>query len=161
MKYFSAVCIVLSLSFALPAIAVDTKSPATSPAMTEAQIIERTETISKGLRCVVCQNQSIADSESTLAEDMRSLVEKRVRIGETDDEVRTYMQDRYGDFILMKPPFKPYTVLLWFGPFLLLAGGGYWYWRTVQARKLAPETTESFTPDEAERLKAIMKDDTT
>lgn len=79
--------------------------------------------ISAELRCLVCQNQTIADSHAALAVDLKNQVREMVREGKTQDEVVDYMVERYGDFVRYRPPVKPETYLLWVGPFLLLAGG--------------------------------------
>lgn len=84
----------------------------------------RAREISKNLRCLVCQNQSIDESNAELAADIRRLVRERLVAGDTDDQVIQYMVDRYGDFVLLKPPFKPITYLLWFAPILLFASAG-------------------------------------
>ena len=73
------------------------------------------------LRCLVCQNQTIADSHASLAEDLRQQVREMIQQGKTDDEIRDFMTQRYGDFVLYKPPFKAQTALLWIGPALLMA----------------------------------------
>lgn len=78
------------------------------------------ENITKQLRCLVCQNQTLADSSAGLAEDLRAEVAQRVRAGESDKDIFTFMVDRYGDFILYNPPLKRTTILLWLGPFVLL-----------------------------------------
>jgi cytochrome c-type biogenesis protein CcmH len=74
------------------------------------------------LRCLVCQNQTIADSHSDLAADLRQQIREQLVLGRSDDDIRRFMTDRYGDFVLYKPPFKATTALLWVGPPLLLAG---------------------------------------
>lgn len=79
--------------------------------------------ISEELRCLVCQNQTIADSHADLAIDLRNQVREMLRKGMSDKDVVDYMVHRYGDFVLYRPPLKPITWLLWFGPFLLLLGG--------------------------------------
>lgn len=85
----------------------------------------RAQAIDRSLRCVVCQNESIAESDAVLAADLRAIVRERVAAGDSDDEVRSYLVARYGEFVLMKPPMGPETWLLWFGPLLvLLVGGG-------------------------------------
>ena len=94
-----------------------------APAASDPALEERMLLIAAELRCLVCQNQTIADSHAGLAEDLREEIRKQLRAGRSDDEVRRYMTDRYGDFILYRPPFKPTTVLLWLGPALLLAIG--------------------------------------
>jgi cytochrome c-type biogenesis protein CcmH len=83
----------------------------------------RARTISAGLRCLVCQNQSIDDSEAPLARDLRLLVRKRLLAGDSDDAARDYLVARYGDFVLLKPPFQADTVLLWSSPFIVLLIG--------------------------------------
>ncbi|MBX6321857.1 MAG: cytochrome c-type biogenesis protein CcmH, partial [Rhodospirillaceae bacterium] len=80
----------------------------------------RAREISRGIRCMVCQSENIDDSEADLAHDLRVIVRERLKAGDTDDEVRQYLVARYGDFILMKPPLKPSTWLLWFGPAAIL-----------------------------------------
>ncbi len=77
----------------------------------------------RDFRCLVCQNQSIEDSDAPLAEDLRAIVRERVEAGDTDSEVRKYLVDRYGDWVLLKPPFRPRTAVLWLAPFLLLLAG--------------------------------------
>lgn len=84
---------------------------------------ERFHQILEELRCLVCQNQTLADSSSELANDLRVEVKEMLEKGATNKEVITFMSDRYGDFVLYKPPLKPRTFLLWFGPFLLLFVG--------------------------------------
>jgi len=75
------------------------------------------------LRCLVCQNQNLADSNAELAQDMRQLTYEMVRRGASDEEIVTFMVDRYGDFVLYRPPLKAATLFLWVGPFVILAGG--------------------------------------
>lgn len=85
----------------------------------------RARALSTELRCMVCQNESIDDSHADLARDLRLLVRERLKAGDSDDAIRAYLVQRYGDFILLKPPFKPSTLLLWAAPVLvLLLGGG-------------------------------------
>jgi cytochrome c-type biogenesis protein CcmH len=84
----------------------------------------------KNLRCLVCQNQDLADSNAGLAKDLREQVYHLVQEGKTDNEVEQYLADRYGDFVLFKPPVKGLTLLLWFGPLLFLILGVLIFWRT-------------------------------
>ncbi|MFA6302990.1 MAG: cytochrome c-type biogenesis protein [Legionella sp.] len=84
----------------------------------------------KDLRCLVCQNQDLADSNAPLAKDLRDQVYLMVQDGKTDSEINEYLTDRYGDFILFKPPVKAITYLLWFGPFVFLVLGFVIFWRT-------------------------------
>ena len=104
----------LMLVVALPADAVDPREILDDPLLET-----RAREISKGLRCVVCQNQSIDDSDATLARDLRVLVRERLVAGDSDSEVIDYVVSRYGDFVLLKPPFKAATLVLWLGPLLI------------------------------------------
>lgn len=88
----------------------------------------------KDLRCLVCQNQDLADSNAELAKDLRLQVYQLVKEGKSDSEINDYLTSRYGDFILFKPPVKAVTVLLWFGPFLFLLLGFLIFWRTCFKR---------------------------
>ena len=125
----------------------------------DAEIVDtRTETISKTLRCVVCQNQSIYDSNAPLAEDMRRLVRKRVEAGDSDDEVRDYLRDRYGDYVLMTPPLQMNTILLWAGPVILFLFGGLWYFRRLHAAPRAETARQELTAEDRARVAAALAD---
>ena len=92
------------------------------------------------LRCLVCQNQSIADSSAPLAQDLRSRVLEMINEGSSDAEIKTFMTDRYGDFVLYAPPVKPATWVLWFGPAVILLGGMLFLAMTLRRRmRLTPE----------------------
>ena len=84
---------------------------------------ERARMLSQNIRCLVCQNQSIDDSNATLAKDLRALVREKLTAGATNDEIFDFLVDRYGDFILLNPPFKPSTYVLWYGPLIFLIVG--------------------------------------
>ena len=88
----------------------------------------------KELRCLVCQNQDLADSNAELAKDLRLEVYQLVKTGKSDNEIKEYLSARYGDFILFKPPVKAVTLLLWFGPLLFLIAGIVIFWRTCFKR---------------------------
>jgi cytochrome c-type biogenesis protein CcmH len=101
----------------------------------------RAQEISRGIRCVVCQTESIDESDADIAHDLRVLVREQLKAGATDDQVRAFLVARYGDFILLKPPFEARTFLVWTGPFLLLIGAGagvFFYYRKVQRREAVP-----------------------
>lgn len=119
----------------------------------------RTETISKTLRCVVCQNQSIYDSNAPLAEDMRRLVRKRVEAGDSDDETREYLRERYGDYVLMSPPLQMNTLLLWAGPLILVLLGGFWF--LMRLRSGEPDPIAVLSDEDRARVAAALsnKDD--
>ena len=108
------------------------------------------------LRCLVCQNQTIADSNAELANDLRGQIREQIAAGRTDDEILTYMVDRYGDFVLYQPPFKATTVLLWAGPALLLVGGLFILLRNLR-RQPAAEST--LTDEERARAKRLLDGD--
>jgi cytochrome c-type biogenesis protein CcmH len=95
----------------------------------------RAREISAGLRCLVCQNQSIDDSDAPLARDLRLLVRERLKTGDTDGEVRDYLVARYGDFILLKPPFEWATLILWLTPAAVLVAGGLIAVRRFRTRR--------------------------
>jgi cytochrome c-type biogenesis protein CcmH len=91
--------------------------------LADPQAEARARSLMEDLRCLVCQNQSIADSDATLAEDLRRLVRERIGAGDSDAQVKAYLVQRYGNWILLDPPVTPATWLLWFGPLLMLGGG--------------------------------------
>lgn len=93
----------------------------------DAEVEARAKEVGRSLRCVVCQNQSIDESDAPLAADMRKLVRLRLREGDSNVEVIDYMQERYGDYVLLKPPVQTNTYILWFAPFLLLVSGLIWF----------------------------------
>ncbi len=107
-------------------------------------IEQRMVNLSTDLRCLVCQNETLAGSHAELAEDLRREIRQQMKQGKNDDEVIKYLTDRYGDFVLYKPPFRSYTLLLWLGPFLFLAiGGGVWYLTLKRRRSLRADTEVS------------------
>ena len=116
----------------------------------------RARTLSEELRCMVCQNQSIDDSDAPLARDIRLLIRQRIGEGESNDAVRTYLVSRYGDFILLKPPLKPETLLLWLSAPLTLAAG---LAAVLVARRRQPAATAALTAEEEARLEALTKRD--
>jgi cytochrome c-type biogenesis protein CcmH len=121
----------------------------------------RAREVSKELRCLVCQNQSIDDSDAELARDLRLLVRERVAAGDSNDEVVDYVVSRYGDFVLLKPPFKAATYLLWLGPALILGVGliaiGLFYRRRVSSG--AGVETGGLSESERARLARLMDDE--
>ena len=122
----------------------------------EAELDQRTDAISKTLRCVVCQNQSIYDSDAPLAEDMRALVRKRVIAGDTDAEARAYLRKRYGDYVLLTPPFQFNTWVLWLAPGVLLLLVFAWLWKRPRAVVSEVEGAALPTEDRA-RVHAALK----
>ncbi|HUH94397.1 MAG TPA: cytochrome c-type biogenesis protein [Casimicrobiaceae bacterium] len=101
------------------------------------------------LRCLVCQNQTLADSNADLAGDLRKEVRELALAGKSDDEIRAYLVARYGDFVLYDPPLKAITSLLWLGPFALLAGGAVLWWAVLRRRARGEGTATGQTDAEA------------
>jgi cytochrome c-type biogenesis protein CcmH len=97
----------------------------------DAALEARVQALAAELRCLVCQNQSLADSHADLAVDLKNQVREQLRAGRSEAEVMAYMTERYGDFVLYRPPLKNTTLLLWLGPALLLVGGSWVLWRTL------------------------------
>ena len=110
--------------------------------------------ISEQLRCLVCQNQSIADSNAELAVDLRNQVIEQVKAGKTNQEIVDYMVERYGDFVLYRPPFKTSTVILWVGPVVLFLGGLLAFWINLRRRK---QTVTQSTKPLSEEEKAMAE----
>jgi cytochrome c-type biogenesis protein CcmH len=104
------------------------------PPATEDALDVRLKTLETQLRCLVCQNQTLADSNADLAGDLRREVRELALAGKSDDEIKAYLVARYGDFVLYDPPVMPVTWLLWFGPFAMLAGGGAVWWVVLRRR---------------------------
>ena len=118
--------------------------------MTDPRLEARARALSTQLRCMVCQNESIDESHADLARDLRLLVRERLQAGDSDDQLRAFLVRRYGDFILLKPPFKLETWLLWGAPFLVLLAGGCIILVARRRQKcFAPENSLSLS--EAER----------
>jgi cytochrome c-type biogenesis protein CcmH len=105
----------------------------------------RLKSLENELRCLVCQNQTLAESSAPLAEDLRKEVRDLATGGKSDDEIRTYLVARYGDFVLYKPPVKSTTYVLWFGPFVLLAGGAVAWWMLIRRRSRATGDAATLT----------------
>ena len=118
----------------------------------------RARTLSRELRCMVCQNQSIDDSDAPLAKDLRVLERERLTAGDSDNQVIDFLVARYGEFVLLKPRVSSHTLLLWLAPFvvLVLAGIGF---VAAGRRARTPLTTEKLTADEEARLAALVKPD--
>ena len=141
----------LFLLFAQQAVAVSPDEVLSNP-----KLEARARTIGKELRCLVCQNESIDESEAPLAHDLRLLVRQRLLKGDNDAQVKDYVVARYGTYVLLKPPFDAETYLLWFGPILLLAAGGtaaFFFYRRRTAAQPLPLSEE-----ERRRLDALMDD---
>ncbi len=136
---------------AISAHAVDPDERLADPAL-EA----RARAISAELRCLVCQNQSIDDSNAPLARDLRLLVRERLSAGNTDPQVMRYIVDRYGEFVLLRPPFGVHTALLWLGPLALLVGVALMLLQRARNRPAAVDATRPLSADEQRRLDDLL-----
>lgn len=126
------------------------------PALAQADWSEQDErrwrALNDELRCLVCQNQSIAESSAPLAEDLRTQTRDMIEAGQSDRQIREYMTDRYGDFVLYRPPFKPTTWLLWLGPLLMLMLGAGLVWRMRRGESQDEAQSAEQTHADVERL---------
>lgn len=132
--------------------------PAEDRPLADASQEARAQALHQSLRCVVCQNESIAESNAVLAADLRAVVRERVAAGDTDEEVRDYMVARYGDFVLLKPPFEADTWILWLGPFGVVLIGAFAIAAYLRRRRGQPEA-QALTAAEKKRLDALLEDE--
>ena len=129
MKYYLSLLFTLVFTVFTPFVNASVLYPLDNPKQ-EAQF----NFLLRELRCLVCQNQDLADSNADLAKDLRAEVYQLVKQGQSDNEIVSYLTSRYGDFILFKPPVKGITAMLWFGPFLFLLIGFFIFWHTCLKR---------------------------
>ncbi|TIN18431.1 MAG: cytochrome c-type biogenesis protein CcmH [Mesorhizobium sp.] len=148
----TSIVLLLALFFAGTALAVKPDEMLADPAL-EA----RARALSEGLRCMVCQNQSIDESDADLARDLRVLVRQRLVAGDTDQQVMDYVVSRYGEFVLLKPRFDLRNALLWGTPVLLLLVGGVFIVLTARSRRAL--ATKSLSAEEQASLDAILRRD--
>ena len=116
----------------------------------------RARTISEGLRCLVCQNQSIDDSDAPLARDLRLLVRERLKAGDSDQEIVDFVVARYGEFVLLKPRLLPHTLLLWFATPIVFAGALALIFLAYRRRKAAGQSLTPLSAGEKHRLKRLL-----
>ena len=126
MRLFAALCLAVSLAASGQSAEIAKADP-----LTEARLKD----LAAELRCLVCQNQTIADSSAPLAVDLRQQIRTQIAQGRSDEQIRGYMVERYGDFVLYRPPLRTTTVLLWVGPFVLLAAGAAIFVLLVRRRR--------------------------
>lgn len=138
-----------------PALAREAVPVAADP-VAEARLVQ----LAEELRCLVCQNQTIADSNAPLAVDLRNEIREKIQSGMSDAEIKDFMVARYGDFVLYRPPFKAATLALWAGPFLLLAmGGGILFFNLRRRRQRGAEP--ELSRDEQALAESLLQTDTT
>lgn len=142
-----------ALAFAVSATRMDAPS-------TDVAFDLRLKKLESELRCLVCQNQTLADSNAELADDLRREVRGLAKSGKSDDEIKAYLVARYGDFVLYNPPVKSTTWLLWGGPFALLLGGGILWWIVLQRRgRMGGAPATAFDPDADARARQRLEPD--
>lgn len=136
-----------------PSLALDPKEKLPDPAL-EARARE----VAKDLRCLVCRNESIDDSNADLARDLRRLVRERLVAGDSNDAVLSFVVARYGDYVLLQPPVKPSTWVLWFGPFLLLVGAGIYTFRSLRRTHSQIAAPSPLNAGEKAAVAALMRE---
>ncbi|MBV8494173.1 MAG: cytochrome c-type biogenesis protein CcmH [Alphaproteobacteria bacterium] len=143
---------------AIALLAIITPAQAVRPDETLADpVLEtRAREVSRELRCLVCRNQSIDDSDADLAHDLRVLVRERLKAGDSNDQAIAFVRARYGDFVLLRPPFEIGTALLWGGPLLVLLLGGVAVARLYRRREAS---TPPLSPEERQRLSAVLAEE--
>jgi cytochrome c-type biogenesis protein CcmH len=147
------------LLIGVAAISAAAYATAMTAAQPSAALEARLKKLETELRCLVCQNQTLADSNADLAGDLRREVRELALDGKNDSEIRDYLVARYGDFVLYDPPLKRTTWLLWFGPFALLAGGGLLWWQVLSRRQRAPAAAPTRDPAADARARALLEDE--
>ena len=147
---------VLSFLIAISLCATAALAVEPSEMLEDPALEARARVISQDLRCVVCQNENIDDSNATLAQDMRRLVRERVKAGDSNEEVISYMVYRYGDFVLLRPRLTPTTVLLWFGPAMLFLFGAVAVYRQVKQVKATEPS--SLSDHDVQQADALLSD---
>lgn len=137
-----------------PALAVEPGEKLADP-----KLEQRARALSAELRCLVCQNQSIDDSNAELARDLRIVVRERIAAGDSDREVMDFVVERYGDFVLLRPPFKPSTLLLWFAPLLVLVGAvafAFFGWRRSRQTSFSPTSADALTAEDRAKVDRLL-----
>jgi cytochrome c-type biogenesis protein CcmH len=148
--------IALSLLFAGASIA-QTPTPAMPPATPELEA--RLKKLETELRCLVCQNQTLAESPAGLAGDLRREIRLLADSGKSNEEIKTFLKVRYGDFVLYNPPVESKTYLLWFGPFVMLFGGAVLVFLVARKRRASGTTTSGISDAELQRAESLLKGD--
>jgi cytochrome c-type biogenesis protein CcmH len=131
------------------------------PVAEDPELEKRVMALAEDLRCLVCQNESLAGSHAPLAVDLRQQIREQMRAGKTDQEIISFMTERYGDFVLFRPPVKATTYLLWFGPFALLGAGvvvQYLYLKRRRKQQEQQTRDEPLSEAERKRVEALLGD---
>jgi len=157
-------CLLASILFcALTAVSAPTQAVEPSEVLADPALETRARNLSQHLRCVVCQNQSIDDSNAPLARELRVLLRERLKAGDTDEAANDYIVARYGNFVLLKPPVQVNTLLLWFGPgiILILALLAFWTLIAKRPEKNADDASRTLTAAERKELQSILAESPT
>lgn len=156
MKKLLGIVTVAALAWVTPAQAVQPDEVLDDP-----KLEARARELSKDLRCLVCQNQSIDDSDAELAKDLRVLVRERLVEGDSDDEVMNFIVDRYGDYVLLKPPVNAGTAILWAGPFVIvvIAGATVAVWLRRRQNPATAGSGQGLSAEEQARLAKLINQD--
>jgi len=150
-----ALLVLAVLSFLLPAASAWAKEA--QPVAEDPELEKRVMALAEDLRCLVCQNESLAGSHAPLAEDLRQQIREQMRAGKTDQEIIAFMTERYGDFVLFRPPVKATTYLLWFGPFALLGTRVVVQYLYLKRRRKQQQVREEpLSEAERKRVEALL-----
>jgi len=157
-RVFRNVFLVLALAAlaAVPLIGWGREAP---PAADNPALEKRTMDLAEKLRCLVCQNQTLAESTAGLAIDLKNEIREKFAQGQSESQIVAYLVARYGDFVLYRPPFKAITALLWLGPLILLLAGLLWLYR-ILARRRSAGTAPELSTAEHNRAKALLEGNT-
>lgn len=151
-----AIMVMLTGLFAVSGMAPSALAVEPDEILTDATLEARARKLSAGLRCLVCQNQSIDDSKAPLARDLRLLVRERLKAGDNDDQIIEFVVARYGEFVLLRPRFNASTIVLWLSPVLLLALGLWLARGVMRTRSAAAGSAPELSADEKARLDEIL-----
>lgn len=151
-----SILLALVLLVSLPGFAAAVVSP--DELLDDPALEQRARDLSAGLRCMVCQNQSIDDSDAELARDLRILVRERLVAGDTNEEVIDYVVSRYGEFVLLQPRFSARNIMLWGTPIIVLLGGGLLAFTALRRRSTNRVAASGLTPDEEAALQRALSE---
>ena len=127
--------------------------------LADPKLEQRARDLSREIRCVVCQSQSVADSDADIAKELRTMIREQIAAGKSDQEIRDFLVARYGDFVLFDPPFKASTYVLWIGPFAVLVLAGIGVTLFFRRRAQEPARASDLSIDEKSRVARLLRDD--
>ncbi len=154
-------CVALCCGLMAPAMAADPVSKEAAPLAADPALEKRVLAIAEELRCLVCQNETIAASHADLAVDLRKQIALKLQAGQSQAEIIDFMVQRYGDFVLYRPPVIGRTLLLWFGPFALLLGGVVGLLLHIRRRRQVVPDASQWTPEQARRARQLLDEEGT